>query len=189
MKVLVLDNYDSFTFNLVHILRELGVAYEVYRNNKIELSEVDQFDKILFSPGPGIPSEAGFMPEIIENYIGQKPMLGICLGHQAIAEYMGGKLENMPKVYHGINTPIFQTGKSKIFEGIPREFEAGRYHSWKVSKEGLPAGISISAEDEDGDIMAFDVAEMNAFGIQFHPESVMTPMGKKMIQNFIELDK
>ncbi len=185
MSVLVLDNYDSFTFNLVHILRELGVSYEVHRNNKIDIAKVDRFERILFSPGPGIPSEAGFMPEIIESYIGKKPMLGICLGHQAIAEHLGGKLENMSKVYHGINTPILQKETSEIFNGIPEEFEAGRYHSWKVSKQALPDSISITAEDKEGDIMAFDVKEMNAFGIQFHPESVMTPEGNKMVKNFI----
>ncbi|MEM9051425.1 MAG: aminodeoxychorismate/anthranilate synthase component II [Bacteroidota bacterium] len=189
MSTLVLDNYDSFTFNLVHILRELEVPHEVHRNDKIDVSEVEKFDRILFSPGPGIPSEAGHMPKIIETFIGNKPMLGICLGHQAIAEHLGGKIENMSKVYHGISTPIFQKESSELFKDVPTEFEAGRYHSWKVSKENLPESIRITSEDEHGDIMSFDANGLKAFGIQFHPESVMTPEGSKMIQNFVEIGK
>ena len=189
MSTLVIDNYDSFTFNLVHILREIGEPHEVFRNDKITAEEAERFDRILFSPGPGIPAEAGNMPALIAAHIGRIPILGICLGHQAIAEHLGGRLENMKKVYHGVNTPILQRGRSELFAGVPETFEAGRYHSWKVSKEALPKTITVTAEDEAGDIMAFDTGELRAFGIQFHPESVMTPQGNRMIENFIRLKK
>jgi len=189
MSTLVIDNYDSFTFNLVHILRQINEPYEVHRNNKITVEEVDRFDRILLSPGPGIPTEGGNMPAIINAFIGRVPILGICLGHQAIAEHLGGQLENMKKVYHGVNTAIVKCGESEIFAGIPDKFEAGRYHSWKVSRDKLPVSIKITAEDEAGDIMAFDVPELRAYGIQFHPESVMTPQGNRMIENFIRLKK
>jgi len=187
MSTLVLDNYDSFTYNLVHILRQLKVPHEVFRNDKISVDEAGRFDRILFSPGPGIPAEAGNMPAIIAAHIGTIPMLGICLGHQAIAEHLGAKLENMPKVFHGVNTPIVQRVNSMIFDGVPTTFEAGRYHSWKVSLQSLPNTIAVTAEDEAGDIMAFDAIGLRAYGIQFHPESVMTPQGNLMIENFIKL--
>jgi len=189
MSTLVLDNYDSFTYNLVHILRQLGVAHEVHRNDKITVEEAGKFDRILFSPGPGIPQEAGHMPAIIAAHIGKIPMLGICLGHQAIAEHLGSRLENMTTVFHGVNTPIAQCSDSIIFRGVPATFEAGRYHSWKVSNDDLPDAIRVSAKDEAGDIMAFDVPGSMAFGIQFHPESVMTPEGNLMIENFIKLER
>ncbi|MEM7103261.1 MAG: aminodeoxychorismate/anthranilate synthase component II [Bacteroidota bacterium] len=185
MKVLVIDNYDSFTYNLVHILREIGIDHEVHRNDKIEIEAVDKFDKIIFSPGPGIPSEAGNMPEIIGRYVKTKPMLGICLGHQAIAEHFGGRLVNMPKVYHGIKTKIITTDTDVIFNGLPETFEAGRYHSWKVDKQDLPDVINVTAEDEVGDIMAFSHKAHKLFGLQFHPESIMTTHGKTMIENFL----
>jgi len=188
MSTLVLDNYDSFTYNLVHILRQLGAQHEVHRNDKITVDEAAKFDRILFSPGPGIPEEAGNMPAIIAAHIGTIPMLGICLGHQAIAEHLGARLENMTTVFHGVNTPIVQKTDSPIFKDVPTTFDAGRYHSWKVSKEGLPETITVSAEDETGDVMAFDVSDLKAFGIQFHPESVMTPDGKRMIENFMKID-
>ncbi|MFT6971180.1 MAG: anthranilate synthase component 2 [Roseivirga sp.] len=187
MSTLVLDNYDSFTFNLVHILRQLKVPHEVHRNDKISVDEAGRFDRILFSPGPGIPAEAGNMPAIIAKHISHIPMLGICLGHQAIAEHLGAQLENMPKVFHGVNTPIVQCSDSLIFKGVPSTFDAGRYHSWKVSLQNLPDTITVTAEDEAGDIMAFDAAGLRAYGIQFHPESVMTPQGNLMIENFSKL--
>jgi len=189
MNTLVIDNYDSFTYNLVHILRSLDVPHEVFRNDKITAEEAGRFDRILFSPGPGIPSEAGNMPEIIDKHIGQIPMLGICLGHQAIAEQLGATLENMPKVFHGVSTPIEQKIASPIFKDVSNKFEAGRYHSWIVSKKDLPNTIAITAQDEAGDIMAFDATSLHAYGIQFHPESVMTPEGNLMIKNFIQLSK
>ena len=186
MKVLVLDNYDSFTYNLVHIIREMKVDHEVHRNDRISVQDVARFDCIILSPGPGIPSESGIMPEIISSYFGKKPMLGICLGHQAIAEHMGAKLENMEKVFHGRSSVMTQKKESTLFEGLPAEFQAGRYHSWKVSKANLPAQIDILVEDEVGDIMAFEIKNQSAYGVQFHPESIMTEGGDRIIQNFIQ---
>ena len=187
MKVLVLDNYDSFTYNLVHLLRGLNVKHEVHRNDKINAEEAGTFDSIILSPGPGIPSEAGNMPEIISACAGKKPMLGICLGHQAIAEFLGAKLLNMDKVFHGVKTMIIVKDDSDIFDGIPTEFEAGRYHSWTVSKNELPSGIHITAEDESGDIMAFSNESKKMYGVQFHPESIMTEFGATMIENFVNI--
>jgi len=187
MSTLVIDNYDSFTYNLVHILRQIGEPYEVYRNDKVSAEEASRFERILLSPGPGIPAEAGHMPAIISTHIGRVPILGVCLGHQAIAEHLGGKLENMSKVYHGIHTAIIKCADSELLKDVPKKFEAGRYHSWKVSRDNLPPAITVTAEDEEGDIMAFDALEHKAYGIQFHPESVMTPEGKRMIENFIRL--
>lgn len=185
MNVLVLDNYDSFTYNLVHILRQLGVGHEVHRNDHITAEEASRFDRIILSPGPGIPAEAGNMPQIIAALLGKRPMLGICLGHQGIAEQQGARLENMDRVYHGVSTPIFHKNDSEIFDGIPPRFNAGRYHSWKVSQEALPDQIEVTAEDEAGDIMAFSIKGKSAYGVQFHPESIMTTEGERMINNFI----
>ncbi|QTN39271.1 aminodeoxychorismate/anthranilate synthase component II [Cryomorphaceae bacterium] len=187
MSVLVLDNYDSFTFNLVHILRELEVPHQVFRNDKISVAQAAEFEKILFSPGPGIPEEAGHMPEIISKYLGKKPLLGICLGHQAIAECLGAELENMDKVYHGVGTEIFRTGSSVLLNGLPQTFQAGRYHSWKVKGTRLPEHIKITAADKEGSVMALEAEGLHAYGVQFHPESILTPLGKEIIQNFTEL--
>ncbi len=187
MKILVLDNYDSFTYNLVHILRELNVDYDVYRNDKITVAEVAKYDAILLSPGPGIPSEAGNMPAIITSYATSKPILGICLGHQAIAEYFGGTLNNMNDVYHGVKSTVKIINKSILFNDIPTQFNAGRYHSWEVNTTGLPSALQVTAEDENGVIMAFQHTELPLYGLQFHPESIMTEYGKEMIHNFIEL--
>ena len=187
MKVLMLDNYDSFTYNLVHILRRAGVDHEVHRNDKIGPEELDRFDKIILSPGPGIPSEAGRMSELIRASWDSTPILGICLGHQAIAEHLGATLVNMDKVYHGVSTAISLTGDSPLFKGVPKDFEAGRYHSWKVDAVDLPSTIEVIAKDEEGDIMAIQVKERPIYGIQFHPESVMTAEGPMMIRNFLEM--
>lgn len=187
MKTLIIDNYDSFTYNLVHIVRELNIEHEVHRNDKISLEEVAQFDRILLSPGPGLPKDAGLMPAIIDRYAGQIPILGICLGHQAIAEYLGAKLENMSEVFHGIKTSIQHDSTSPIFQGIPPNFDAGRYHSWTVSRNDLPTTISIDATDKAGTIMALSNPNQ-LYGIQFHPESVMTDHGARMIENFINVE-
>jgi anthranilate synthase component 2 len=188
MKLLVLDNYDSFTYNLVYILRRNAVNFEVYRNDKISPEQASSYDGILLSPGPGIPNEAGSMPGIIEYCAGKIPILGICLGHQALAEYMGGELLNNPRVFHGVQTPIRLLSKdSSLFHNIPREILAGRYHSWEVSKTNLPADIEITAVDEQGSIMALQQRQKNLFGLQFHPESIMTPEGPTIIQNFINI--
>lgn len=184
MKTLILDNYDSFTYNLVHIIRQLGLDYEVHRNDRIDAREAARFDRFILSPGPGIPDESGNMPAIIAAHLGKIPMLGICLGHQAIAEHLGARLQNMDKVYHGLSTKVIQSQDSKIFEGVPKTFNAGRYHSWKVDKADLPPQIKVTAVDEAGDVMAFDVKGARAFGLQFHPESILTKDGARMIENF-----
>lgn len=189
MRILLLDNYDSFTYNLLQYLKELipqGVI-EVIRNDHIGLEEVAKFDVIVLSPGPGIPKDAGIMPALIKRYAPEKAILGVCLGHQAIGEAFGGSLSNMEEVYHGISTAIELTApfSSPIFESIPTNFQAGRYHSWIVNKNDLPDCLRITAVDDKGRVMAFSHSTYNVHGVQFHPESVMTPDGMKMLSNFI----
>ncbi|MEO0341361.1 MAG: aminodeoxychorismate/anthranilate synthase component II [Bacteroidota bacterium] len=187
MNILVLDNYDSFTYNLVQYLQEiLDRAVDVYRNDEISLDEVDRYDVIILSPGPGIPSEAGIMPALIKRYGPKKFILGVCLGHQAIGEAYGASIENLDQVYHGIETPIFKTPEKDIlFANLPSEFQAGRYHSWVVKKGTLPEEMIVTARDDKGEIMAMRHREHQVFGVQFHPESIMTPQGKKMLRNFL----
>lgn len=189
MKVLVLDNYDSFTFNLVqYIERILGQKVDVFRNDQITLEEIEQYDAIILSPGPGVPSEAGIMPELIKRYAPTKPILGVCLGHQAIGEAFGGQLENLTQVYHGIETPVeVVDAEEPLFQGVPRQFQAGRYHSWVVKKEDLPESLVVTAVDAQGMIMAFRHAVYNVRGVQFHPESIMTEWGMRMLENFFSL--
>jgi anthranilate synthase component 2 len=188
MKILLLDNYDSFTYNLYHVVREISnLEIEVVRNDKISLEEVDQFDKIILSPGPGIPEEAGMLLPIIKRYAPTKPILGVCLGHQAIGQVFGGKLKNLAQVYHGIQSSIDIVAPDPIFEGLGKEMLAGRYHSWIVSKEGLPECLEITALSKEGYIMGLRHKTYNVHGIQFHPESVLTPQGKTIINNFIQL--
>lgn len=188
MKTLVLDNYDSFTYNLVHILRELNEPHDVYRNDKIALDAVDQYDRILLSPGPGIPSEAGIMPELIRKYGSQKSILGVCLGHQAIAEAYGTKIFNLPEVYHGIATKVFLSGKDEpLFSGLPDEFTVCRYHSWSVLPESLNDQLIVTSKDEKGQIMSVRHIKYNVRGVQFHPESILTEYGKEMIQNWLNI--
>lgn len=190
MKILVLDNYDSFTFNLVYILKQEGIQVDVIRNDKIEALDALKYDGILLSPGPGIPEEAGNMPNIVEKCAAQIPMMGICLGHQAICEYAGGRLINRDDVLHGMQTPIKKTEeKSVILEGLKETFEAGRYHSWEIDPNNKPIGFKITAVDEQGSIMAIEASDKKMFGLQFHPESIMTPDGVKIIQNFIQICK
>lgn len=189
MKILVLDNYDSFTYNLVHILRELGYgpAVEVFRNDKITLDQVDAYDKILLSPGPGIPEEAGIMLDLIERYGPSKSILGICLGHQGIAEVYGAKLYNMKQVLHGIASGIVLLDDHEVvFKGIPKEIEAGRYHSWAVIPDSVNGDLKITARDSDQEVMAIRHLKFDVVGLQFHPESVLTATGKQMIRNWIE---
>jgi anthranilate synthase component 2 len=190
MKLLVIDNYDSFTYNLVYILRQNEVDFEVFRNDKISAEQASGYDGILLSPGPGIPEEAGNMPDIIKLCAGKMPVLGICLGHQAIAEYLGAALLNNARVFHGIQTPVklLNTG-SALFHNISSEILAGRYHSWEVSKKNLPDQIEVTAQDELGSIMALQHNQQQLFGLQFHPESIMTPEGPAIIQNFINICK
>jgi len=186
MKILVIDNYDSFTYNLVHALKKFeGVTVKVKRNDEVAEEEPDLYDKIVFSPGPGLPEEAGSLLSIIKNYAGKKPMLGVCLGHQAIAESFGGTLQNMNNVLHGIATPITVVSKSYLFKGIPETFEAGRYHSWIVEKESLPSVLEITSIDKEGRIMSFQHREFDIQGVQFHPESILTPLGEKILENWV----
>jgi anthranilate synthase component II len=189
MKILVLDNYDSFTYNLVHILKELtGGPVDVRRNDEIGLDDAGNYDKIIISPGPGVPDEAGITKQLIGRYASSRSILGVCLGCQAIAEVFGGSLINLDKVYHGVKTGILVTDDGeKLFTDIPASFEAGRYHSWVVSETDLPAGLRITARDDEGMIMALSHVEYDVKGVQFHPESVMTELGKKILQNWMEL--
>jgi len=187
MKILVLDNYDSFTYNLVQYIQEIvGHKVDVYRNDAISLEEVDRYDKIVLSPGPGLPKDAGIMPALIKEYAATKHIFGVCLGHQAIGEAFGGTLHNIEKVYHGVATSInVVDGSSLTFRGLPATIEAGRYHSWVVEKHNLPDCLQVTAIDEQGVIMAMRHREYNVRGVQFHPESVMTPHGKTMLRNFL----
>jgi anthranilate synthase component 2 len=189
MKIMVLDNYDSFTYNLVHILKELtGQPVDVFRNDEITLEEAAGYDKIIISPGPGIPDEAGITKKLIGYYGPSKSILGVCLGCQAIAEVFGGSLTNLDKVYHGVKTEIIVTGKGdNLFKDVPAKFEAGRYHSWVVNEKDLPSVLRITATDDEGMIMAISHIEYDVKGVQFHPESVMTDYGKKILSNWLEL--
>lgn len=187
MKVLLLDNYDSFTYNLVHLLREIGgCEVAVHRNDTITVADARAFDKILLSPGPGIPEEAGILLPLIREYLDQKPMLGVCLGHQAIAQACGANLVNLSAVYHGVATEMTLSAEPGfLFEGVPGAFRAGRYHSWAVEQGTLPDAFRITAADASGEIMAFEHRQYPVAGVQFHPESIMTEHGKTMLENFI----
>ena len=187
MKIAIIDNYDSFTFNLAHLLRELKAEVTVLRNDQFSLDEIEAYDRIILSPGPGIPSEAGLLLDVIRTYAARKPILGVCLGHQAIGEAFGGKLENLSDVFHGVATPCHLTSDDPLFSGISRDFTIGRYHSWVVSREGLPDCLEVTAVSDEGQIMALRHRELNVRGIQFHPESVLTPDGKKMLQNWMQI--
>ena len=187
MKIVIIDNYDSFTYNLSHLVKELGVEVTVVRNDQFELADLEPYSKIILSPGPGIPSEAGLLLDVIKTYAGKKPILGVCLGHQAIGESFGGKLENLSDVFHGVATPCHIIADDPIFSGIERTITIGRYHSWVVSNEGLPDCLEVTAVSDEGQIMALRHRELNVRGIQFHPESVLTPDGRKMLQNWLFL--
>ncbi len=183
--IVIIDNYDSFTYNLSHLVKELGADVTVYRNDQFELPQLEAFDKIILSPGPGIPSEAGLLLDVIRTYAGKKPMLGVCLGHQAIGEVFGGKLTNLTDVFHGVATEGTQFGNDYIFDGMPERITMGRYHSWVVDKDGFPDCLEITAESDEGQIMALRHKEYDIHGIQFHPESVLTPEGKTIVENFL----
>lgn len=187
MKIIIIDNYDSFTYNLSHLIKELGAEVTVYRNDQFELPQLEQFDKIVLSPGPGIPSEAGLLLDVIKTYAGKKPILGVCLGHQAIGESFGGKLENLSEVFHGVATEGKQFGIDPIFNGLPERITMGRYHSWVVSKEDFPSCLEITAESDEGQIMALRHREYDIHGIQFHPESVLTTEGRTMLSNWLKM--
>lgn len=186
MKILLLDNYDSFTYNLLHVVKELGYTdVEVFRNDRISIEEAGRFDKIILSPGPGIPEEAGLLLPIIKRYASEKSILGVCLGHQAIGETFGATLENLAEVYHGVQTPVRIVKEDALFRGMEGEIPVGRYHSWIVSRNNFPDCLEITAESKEGQIMALRHRTYDVHGIQFHPESVLTPQGKTIIQNFL----
>lgn len=193
MKILVFDNYDSFTYNLVHLVEMiLPIKVDVFRNDQLPLENVKAYDKIILSPGPGIPEEAGLLLPLIREYAATKCILGVCLGHQAIGQAFGGTLTNLSSVYHGIATPISINEKGKktdrkgaLFNGLPDTIEVGRYHSWVVDKKGFPDDLEITAEDEQGYIMALQHKTYDVQGVQFHPESVLTPVGKELMTNWL----
>ncbi len=187
MKIVIIDNYDSFTYNLSHLVKELGAEVTVVRNDQFELPFLEQFNKIILSPGPGIPSEAGLLCDVIRHYAGRKPILGVCLGHQAIGEVFGARLENLSDVFHGVATPCRLTVPDALFSGLPSTITVGRYHSWVVSSEGLPDCLEVTAVSDEGQVMALRHRELNVRGIQFHPESVLTPDGRQMLQNWLFL--
>ena len=187
MKILVIDNYDSFTYNLVHYLEKVtDASVEVYRNDKISLDEVNWYDKILLSPGPGIPSEAGILLDVIRRYAPTKSILGVCLGQQAIAEAFGGTISNLKEVFHGVATPVNILVEDSLFRNIPKKLNVGRYHSWAVDKAGLPKELEITAIDEAGSIMGIRHTSYDLRGVQFHPESVLTEHGLQMIENWVK---
>jgi anthranilate synthase component 2 len=186
-KILIIDNYDSFTYNLVHLVNEIGLQCEVWRNDRFAINDVDAFDRIILSPGPGIPSEAGLLLEVIEKYSPTKSIFGVCLGQQAIAEVFGGRLYNLKQPMHGIATPIKVTDRmEKLFLGLPESFKVGRYHSWVVDEKAIPHCLEITAIDEaDNSAMALRHKQFDVRGVQFHPESVLTEYGKELMQNWL----
>ncbi len=186
MKVAVIDNYDSFTYNLVHYLEDLGAEVTVFRNDEFDLEDLASFEKILLSPGPGIPDEAGLLKEVIKTYDKTKDIFGVCLGLQAIGEIYGGKLTNLDAVFHGVATKISITNHDFIFDNLPLNFEVGRYHSWVVATENLPDSLIITSTDENGEIMSLKHQYLNVRGVQFHPESVLTPNGKQILENWLK---
>jgi len=193
MKILVFDNYDSFTYNLVHLVEKIiHEKVDVYRNDQIPMEKVKDYDKIILSPGPGIPEEAGLLLPLIKEYASSKSILGVCLGHQAIGQAFGAELINLSSVFHGVATPVKVNSerlkvKSELFEGLPETIEVGRYHSWVVSKENFPNELEITAEDENGMIMGLQHKKYDVQGVQFHPESVLTPMGEAIMRNWLKV--
>jgi anthranilate synthase component 2 len=193
MKILIFDNYDSFTYNLVHVVEKiLHEKVDVYRNDKIPLEKIKEYDKIILSPGPGLPSESGLLLPLIKEYASSKSILGVCLGQQAIAEAFGGKLLNLKEVYHGVATKINvnenrDVSENDLFKNLPSEIEVGRYHSWIVDKKDFPNELQITAEDENEYIMALQHKSFDVQGVQFHPESVLTPLGERMIKNWLSV--
>jgi anthranilate synthase component 2 len=186
-KIIMIDNYDSFTYNLVHIVKKLGYEIDVFRNDKISIAEVGKYDKIMLSPGPGIPSEAGILQEVVKTYASNKSILGVCLGLQCIGEVFGGKLTNLENVFHGVATSIKLTGGKDpiLFKGLPDSFSVGRYHSWVVDAAGFPEALEITAVDDSGKVMALKHKKFDVHGVQFHPESILTENGEKIIENWL----
>lgn len=187
MEIIIIDNYDSFTYNLSHLVKELGANVTVLRNDRFRLDELEKFDRILLSPGPGIPDEAGLLTDVIRTYAGKKPILGVCLGEQAIGEVFGARLTNLAQVYHGVQSEITVISDDPLFKGLPPNLKVGRYHSWVVDAENLPECLETIAVSPEGYIMALRHKTLDVRGIQFHPESILTPEGKQMLQNWINM--
>lgn len=186
MKIVIIDNYDSFTYNLSHLVKELGAEVTVYRNDQFEMDQLDEFDKIILSPGPGIPSEAGLLLDVIKAYAGKKSILGVCLGHQAIGESFGANLTNIGEVVHGVATPCHITADDYLFEGLPKDIEIGRYHSWVVDKKDFPSDLEITSVSDEGYVMSLRHKTFDIRGIQYHPESVLTKDGKTILSNWLK---
>ncbi len=185
MRTVIIDNYDSFTYNLAHLVKELGAEVSVVRNDQFRMEELKPYDKIILSPGPGIPSEAGLLMQVIHAYASSKPILGVCLGHQAIGEYFGGRLTNLSQVFHGIGSTITVTAPDYIYNELPTHIQVGRYHSWVVDTQGLPECLEVTSVSEEGQIMSLRHRQYDVRGIQYHPESVLTPDGRKLIANWL----
>ncbi|MBE7697108.1 anthranilate synthase component II [Tenacibaculum finnmarkense] len=187
MNILILDNYDSFTYNLVHMVEDItGNLPDVYRNDQISIAQIDRYDVIFLSPGPGIPDEAGILKEVIKQYAGKKPIFGVCLGLQAITEVFGGAIENMGEVFHGVATEMEIIKKDAvIFKDVSTKFKAARYHSWTASHDNFPSELMITAKDEQGGIQAIEHKEFNISAVQFHPESILTDVGEQLVRNFL----
>lgn len=185
-KVVIIDNYDSFTYNLVHYLEDLNAKVTVYRNDEFELDELEKFDKILLSPGPGIPKDAGLLLDVIKKYASTKSILGVCLGQQAIAEVFGGSLINLKKVFHGVASRVKIIQEDSLLNNLPTEFEVGRYHSWVINPIDFPSELEITSVDENGEIMSIRHKTLDIKGVQYHPESILTPNGKKILENWLE---
>lgn len=186
MHIVIIDNYDSFTYNLSHQLKALGAQVNVIRNDAFQIAQLERYDKIVLSPGPGIPEEAGLLNDVIRSYAGRKPILGVCLGHQAIAEVFGGSIENLHTVFHGLQTPAHIVCRDYLFEHLPDTFSVGRYHSWVVSRSNLPDCLEVTAISDDGHIMGLRHRTYDVRGIQFHPESILTPQGTQILHNWLE---
>lgn len=188
-KILIFDNYDSFTYNIVHLVNSLGYDADVYRNDRISIEQAGAYDRIIISPGPGLPCESGILPELLRRYAPEKSILGICLGHQAIGECFGAHLENLPHVYHGVATPVNIIGQDPIFDGLGGAFTVGRYHSWVVSDEDFPSCLNVTARDGNGQIMALAHRRYDVRGVQFHPESILTPQGHILMKNWLSMPR
>ena len=186
-KIVIIDNYDSFTYNLAHLLKELGAEVDVKRNDQFKMSDLQAYDKIALSPGPGIPEEAGLLLDVIKTYAKEKPILGVCLGEQAIGQVFGAKLTNLKQVFHGVQTPVFllKANDSYLFDNLPDVINVGRYHSWVVDQDGFPESLVMTAVSNEGQIMALRHKDYDVQGIQFHPESVLTPEGRTIISNWL----
>ncbi len=188
-KILIFDNYDSFTYNIVHLVNSLGYDADVYRNDRIIIEQAGAYERMIISPGPGLPCESGILPELLRRYAPHKSILGICLGHQAIGECFGAHLENLPHVYHGVATPVKVIGQDPIFDGLDNTFTVGRYHSWVVSDEDFPSCLNVTARDGNGQIMALAHRRYDVRGVQFHPESILTPQGHILMKNWLSMPR